>query len=90
MHSSGKPLLSSEEIEELLSRSEWIQSLARRLVVDANVADDIVQQTYFAALRSQPRTDRLTSWVGRVVRNFVPRNSVLLLRYSVLPDLTDE
>ncbi len=63
-------LLTAEDLKELLSNSRWIQNLARRLVADADVADDIVQQTYLAALRSLPRRGRLRPWLGQVMRNF--------------------
>ncbi len=56
--------------EELLAHAVWIRNLARRLVGEGH-ADDLVQDTWEAALRAQP--DRLSSlkpWLGRVLRNF--------------------
>jgi RNA polymerase sigma-70 factor (ECF subfamily) len=58
-------------IEELLEHAAWVQRLARRLVRDDATAQDVVQQTWLAGLRSPP-TDRarVRGWLARVVRNF--------------------
>ncbi|MCP3917733.1 MAG: sigma-70 family RNA polymerase sigma factor [bacterium] len=63
------------QIEDLLDHAEWIGRLARRLVGDAH-ADDLVQETWLAALRTRPRTDRsLRPWLARVVRNFARQHA---------------
>ena len=55
---------------ELLSHSRWIHSLALRLVRDAAQADDLVQETFLAALERRPRADRpLRPWLRRVLMN---------------------
>src|SRR5205814_10341316 len=41
--------------EELLAHAGWVRALARELVRDASTADDLVQETWLAALRHPPR-----------------------------------
>lgn len=54
--------------EELLEHAGWVRALARRLVRDSGVADDLVQETWLAALRRPPADRRnLRGWLGRVV-----------------------
>jgi len=55
--------------EELTAHSQWVRRLARSLVHDETAADDLVQDTWVAAL-SRPPSDRqaLRGWLGRVVR----------------------
>ena len=47
--------------EDLLSHSAWLQRLAARLVESASAAEDLVQDTFVAALRSPARGDRLAA-----------------------------
>lgn len=57
--------------EELLRHSAWVQALALRLVRDAGTADDLVQDTWLAALKHGPTGDeKLRPWLSRVLRNF--------------------
>lgn len=54
----------------LLAEMSWLRRLARELVGDADVADDLVQETCVAALENAPReTPRLRQWLGTVLRN---------------------
>jgi RNA polymerase sigma-70 factor (ECF subfamily) len=56
--------------DELLAQAEWLGALARRLVDDASQADDLVQDTWLAALRRPPERGRAVKpWLARVVRN---------------------
>jgi RNA polymerase sigma-70 factor (ECF subfamily) len=60
---------SAPTAEELLAHSEWLTRLSRALVGDA-AADDVVQETYEAALaKSSGRTGPLRPWLGGVARN---------------------
>src|SRR6185436_17181081 len=60
---------SSPSLEGLLTHSEWLATLARRLVVDRSAADDLVQDTWLAALRNPPReVHSLQAWLSRVAR----------------------
>jgi RNA polymerase sigma-70 factor (ECF subfamily) len=59
------------DAEELLAQAQWVQRLARSLVRDASVAEDLVQETWLAALGRAPSDEgRLRTWLARVVRNF--------------------
>jgi len=64
-------------IEELLEHGDWVWRLARSLVRDDNDADDIVQETWYAALRLPPRPDGSPAarfaWLSRVVRHAAAR-----------------
>ena len=56
--------------EDLISQFDWLRGLARRLVDDPDVAEDLVQDTYVVALAHQPRDrSRLRGWLGGVLRN---------------------
>jgi RNA polymerase sigma-70 factor (ECF subfamily) len=61
------------EPEELLSNLEFVQSLARSLVSDANQAADIEQQTWLAALERPPTRGTLRLWLSKVTLNFSRR-----------------
>jgi RNA polymerase sigma factor (sigma-70 family) len=56
--------------EELLAHAGWLRGLALRLVGDADVADDLVQETLSTAVRRSPETrDSLRPWLGKVLRD---------------------
>ncbi len=56
-------------INELLASADWLKNLATRLVADSHLADDLVQETWLAALRSPPPHRRsLRGWLGSVLR----------------------
>ncbi len=60
--------------EELASHTAWIRELAARLVRDAADADDLVLETFLAALRRRPRRDRsLRPWLADVLRREAAR-----------------
>ncbi|HTF90639.1 MAG TPA: sigma-70 family RNA polymerase sigma factor [Planctomycetota bacterium] len=57
--------------EDLLGEAEWLGKLARRLVSDPNEADDVVQDTWIAAIGTPPARERpLRPWLAQVARNF--------------------
>ncbi len=59
-------------IESLLAHREWLHRLAAHLVRDTSVADDLVQETWAAALRSPPDPNRPPRpWLAEVLRNLV-------------------
>jgi RNA polymerase sigma-70 factor (ECF subfamily) len=61
-------------LEALLAEASWVRSLAERLVRDRAEAEDVVQETWLAALRSPaPEDGRLRPWLARVVLNFARR-----------------
>ena len=58
--------------KDLLTHSDWAFALARRLVRDDATADDVVQDTFAAALKSPPREEGpLRPWLSRVLGNVV-------------------
>ena len=65
--------------DELLAQMGWVQSLARSLVRDPNVAADVAQQTWLTALERPPHTatsgPSLRAWLASVTRTLA-RQSV--------------
>jgi RNA polymerase sigma-70 factor (ECF subfamily) len=66
-------IASETEIERLLAHSAWLSALARRLVRDPSTADDLVQDTWQAALRAPKGSDR--GWLGAVIANLARARS---------------
>ncbi len=55
---------------ELLAHEEFMRRLAIRLLGDEHHADDVVQETWLAALQKPPRHGaNVRGWLSRVVRN---------------------
>ncbi|MEW6744691.1 MAG: sigma-70 family RNA polymerase sigma factor [Planctomycetota bacterium] len=64
----------------LLAEAGFVRSLARRLVLDEHLADDVVQDTYAAALEHPPRhSTRLRAWLATITRHV----AVSLQRHEV-------
>ncbi len=60
---------SSHDFERLLAQAGWLRRLAVGLVGEG-AADDVVQETWLAAVRRPPPVDRpLRPWLGRVATN---------------------
>ncbi len=71
-----EPTNRAQDAEALLAESGWLRRLARRLARDPALADDVVQDTWLAALErgSQPRDARgLRGWLATVARNLALR-----------------
>lgn len=67
MESPNDPALT-----ELLARMHWVRRLAGALVRDADRADDLAQDAWATALRSEPaRTASWRGWFARVMKNRV-------------------
>jgi len=65
-----RPPSQSPDLADLLVHADWVRRLARRLVLDAAQADDVVQETWVAALERPPGDARnLRGWLARVVAN---------------------
>lgn len=61
---------STATVEELLAEAGWLRRLAVRLAGDADVADDVVQETFIAAMRRAPeRGESVRPWLATVLRN---------------------
>ncbi len=65
--------------ERLLAQTAWVRRLARSLARDEASADDLVQETFVAALRRPPSgaqdEPRLRAWFGFVLRNMALRRA---------------
>ncbi|MFH0943710.1 MAG: sigma-70 family RNA polymerase sigma factor [Planctomycetota bacterium] len=60
--------------EELRQQAEWVKALARRLVTDEHVAEDLAQETWLAALQHPPDSARPPRpWLSAILRNFTRR-----------------
>lgn len=61
--------------EQLLAQLSWVKALAHRLVVDPNVADDVLQRVCLLALEKPPRNlsgeQGLRRWLSSVTRRLV-------------------
>ncbi len=61
-------------VEELLKNSAWVTTLARQLVGPDRV-QDLVQETWLAALKKPPRDpSALGGWLTQVIRNLSSRS----------------
>jgi RNA polymerase sigma-70 factor (ECF subfamily) len=59
------------DAQALLAQAVWVRRLAKKLVRDGAVAEDLVQDTWLAALEGAPSEEgRLRPWLARVLRNF--------------------
>src|SRR6185436_14680515 len=59
---------------ELLAHSSWVRRLARSLVASEADAEELVQETWVAALRRPPTEGSpARPWIARVVRNLAAR-----------------
>ncbi len=58
------------DLVALLAHDGFVRAVARGLLFDAHAVDDVVQQTWLAALQSGPsQSGRLSAWLARVTRN---------------------
>jgi RNA polymerase sigma-70 factor (ECF subfamily) len=61
---------SSVTLESLLLHQTWALRVARRLVREENEAEDLVQRTWLAALRSPPQSQvGAKAWIRKVILN---------------------
>ena len=60
----------TNHIESMLAHSEWVRTMAKRLISDPSQADDIAQEGWLVALRRPPTSAaNLRGWWSRVLRN---------------------
>lgn len=81
--------------ESLLQHAGRLRALAARLIADPSTADDLVQDTFVAALRHAPSVDRpLAPWLSRVIGNFARKHKRAAIRREdrerALPPLAQE
>ena len=61
---------SAQPIEELLRHQSWLKALARRLAQDEAGAEDLVQETWAAAVQRPPkRAGEIRGWLFGVLKN---------------------
>jgi RNA polymerase sigma factor (sigma-70 family) len=61
---------SSPDLDTLLQHQEWVRTLARHLVADASLAEDVAQQTMVEAIERAPKDLRAPrGWLARVARH---------------------
>jgi RNA polymerase sigma factor (sigma-70 family) len=63
------PVPPAYDLEKLLAEDPWIRRLARRLVRDDHAAEDLVQETWVAALDARAAPRALRPWLGGILRN---------------------
>lgn len=68
--SMDAPMLPSS-MEQFLSHRHFVRSIARGLLADASLTDDVEQETWLAALRKPPTGAAPRAWLRRVATNFV-------------------
>jgi len=56
--------------DDLLRHARWVRRMAGALLRDEAAAEDLVQDTWLAALTRAPGTGRLRPWLRQVARNF--------------------
>ncbi|MFO0984645.1 MAG: sigma-70 family RNA polymerase sigma factor [Planctomycetota bacterium] len=62
---------SDSHLTELAAHDQFVRTLARRLISDAHLAEDLAQEAWVAVLRQSPATlHALRAWLGTVTRNF--------------------
>ena len=62
----------SASIDDLLAHAGWLRRLARHLVRDADLAEDVTQETWVSATRAPPERGRpARPWLAQVLRNVV-------------------
>ena len=60
----------SVDFNELLAHADWVRAVARELAGNSAQADDLVQDTWVAALHRPPReAGNLRAWLQRVLSN---------------------
>jgi RNA polymerase sigma-70 factor (ECF subfamily) len=59
-------------LERLLAQEGWLRRLARALVADASIADDVAQETWARVLERPPQSVEVPrAWLARVARRVV-------------------
>ncbi len=66
--------------EALLAHGDFLRGLARSLLGDEHLAEDAVQQTFVRALRAEPQSGGLRSWLTIVLRRLIQNDRRAELR----------
>lgn len=88
--------MNSETLEVLLRETTWMKRLAARLIDTSSDADDLVSETYLAAVKKPfEDRDRAKGWMARVLRNRAARRldrrrrGSIVERAAARPDAID-
>ncbi|MEM7165490.1 MAG: sigma-70 family RNA polymerase sigma factor [Planctomycetota bacterium] len=66
----SEPVPFADSVQQLEQHQGFVRGLARTLLTDESLVDEVVQRAYLAALRSPPdQPGRFRGWVSVVVRN---------------------
>jgi RNA polymerase sigma-70 factor (ECF subfamily) len=57
-------------LDALLENATWLRNLARQMLADRGLAEDVVQETWMAALQRPPSEGSWRPWLASVLRNF--------------------
>ncbi|MBL8802709.1 MAG: sigma-70 family RNA polymerase sigma factor [Planctomycetes bacterium] len=57
-------------LDALLENAIWLRNLARQMLADRGLAEDVVQETWMAALQRPPSEGSWRPWLASVLRNF--------------------
>ncbi|MEM6672283.1 MAG: sigma-70 family RNA polymerase sigma factor [Planctomycetota bacterium] len=69
------PLETQTIRDELIRHGGFVRSIARDLLADDGLADDVVQETFVVALQSPPRSSAaITAWLRQVARRLALRH----------------
>lgn len=71
-----------DRAERLIAEARSLRALAAHLAADPATADDLVQDTWVAALRRAPPDGPLNAWLARVLRNFAKKRRRAEMRQS--------
>ncbi|MFT4539060.1 MAG: RNA polymerase sigma factor (sigma-70 family) [Planctomycetota bacterium] len=67
------PYSTPEELSRLAEAGSWAHRLAARLVGDAHLAEDVVQDAYLAALQNTTQPHSVAAWFSGTVKNLSRR-----------------
>jgi RNA polymerase sigma factor (sigma-70 family) len=64
--------LPSASLDDLLAQAGWLNRLARHLVRDPDLAEDVAQETWASAAKAPPERGRpVRPWLAEVLRNVI-------------------
>src|SRR5688572_12161433 len=66
---AGMTMGADDVVPQILAQADWTRRLARALVSDEALADDLVQETWAAAVAHPPAAGAERGWIRTVLRN---------------------
>ncbi len=72
-------------VHDLLRHSDWVRNLARGLLYDKSMTDDVVQEVWAAAIKNPPKSQyAISAWLKKVVRSIAFRSNQAVQRQKDL------